>query len=389
MITRTELGTVPKFNPQNERVKHRYFDFLADAKQHAADTVDQVAAALADFEASTGFKDFRLFRVEQAQSYKRKLGSMTNSATGRPLAKATISSRLAALKAFFQWLALQQGFKSRLNYSDAQYFNLSANDERIAKASRERPVPSLEQIRHVLQVMPTSSDINRRDRALMAFTLLSGARDNAIASMSLKHVDFAKRRIHQDPREGVRTKNAKTITSTFFPVGHDIETICCEWVRYLQTELLWGPDDPLFPPTRVEVGESGCFEIAGLSRTHWKDAAATRKIFKEAFKNAGLPYFNPHSFRHTLGGLGQKICRTPEDFKAWSQNMGHAQVLTTLTSYGAVAQHRQDEILAQLAGSGHSHNEFLGRSAAVLVESDRLDRLEAMIAELGPGVERK
>jgi integrase len=102
-----------------------------------------------------------------------------------------------------------------------------------------------------------------------------------------------------------------------------------------------GPDDPLFPPTRVEVGESGCFEIAGLSRTHWKDAAAIRKIFKEAFKNAGLPYFNPHSFRHTLGGLGQKICRTPEDFKAWSQNMGHAQVLTTLTSYGAVAQHRQ------------------------------------------------
>jgi hypothetical protein len=91
---------VPKFNPQNERVKHRYFGVLADAKQHAADTVDQVAAALADFEASTGYKDFRLFRVEQAQSYKRKLGSMTNSATGRPLAKATISSRLAALKTF-------------------------------------------------------------------------------------------------------------------------------------------------------------------------------------------------------------------------------------------------------------------------------------------------
>jgi integrase/recombinase XerC len=374
---------VRKFNPENERTKHRYFGFLADAKRLAPDTVDQVAAALSDFEVSTGFKDFRLFRVEQAQSYKRKLRSVTNPATERPLAKATISSRLAALKAFFQWLALQSGFKSRLNYSDAEYFNLSKNDERIAKGSREKSVPSIEQICHVLGVMPTRSDINLRDRALIAFTLLSGARDNAIASLSLKHVDFGNRRIHQDPREGVRTKNAKTITSTFFPVGRDIELICFEWVRYLQTERLWGPDDPLFPATKVELGESGCFENAGLDRKHWRDAAAIRRIFKEAFENAGLPYFNPHSFRHTLGTLGQKICRTPEELKAWSQNMGHAQVLTTLTSYGAVAQDRQGEILAQLASAGHSHSESVDQSPAVLVGSERLDRLEAMIAGLG------
>jgi hypothetical protein len=64
------------------------------------------------------------------------------------LAKATISSRLASLKAFFRWLALRPGFRSRLTYSDAEYFNASANDERIAKAVRERPVPSIEQISH-------------------------------------------------------------------------------------------------------------------------------------------------------------------------------------------------------------------------------------------------
>jgi hypothetical protein len=98
---------------------------------------------LSDFEASTGYRDFKLFRVEQAQSYKRKLVDATNPETGRPLAKATISSRLAALKAFFQWLSLQPRFKSRLTYSDAEYFNASAKDERIAKATRERPVPSL------------------------------------------------------------------------------------------------------------------------------------------------------------------------------------------------------------------------------------------------------
>ena len=340
-----------KFNPANERIKHRYLAFLGEAKRFSAGSVDQVSAAIADFEASSGFKDFHQFRIEQAQSYKRKLGRAVSSGSGQGLAKATIFSRLAALKAFFQWLAQQPGFRSRLTYSDAEYFNSSANDERIAKTVRERPVPSIEQIQHVLNSMPLQSDIQLRNQALIAFTLLSGARDNAIASMSLKHIDLPNRRIHQDARE-VRTKNAKTITSTFFPVGTDLELIFASWVRLLN-ERLWGPHDPLFPATKVILGESGHFENGGLDRKHWKDAAAIRRIFKEAFEAAGLPYFNPHSFRNTLVSLGQKICPNPEAFKAWSQNLGHAHVLTTFTSYGAVASSRQDEILKELGnGSG-------------------------------------
>src|SRR5262249_24608489 len=157
--------------------KHRYLGFLADARRLSAATVDQVAAALADFEKSTSHRDFGSFRPEQAQSYKRRLSEATNPKTGKPLAKATIASRLAALKAFFQWLAQQPGFKSRVSYPEAEYFNPSATDTRIAKAVREKRVPSVEQVRHVLTVMPVGSDIERRDRALVAFALLSGARD--------------------------------------------------------------------------------------------------------------------------------------------------------------------------------------------------------------------
>jgi integrase/recombinase XerC len=334
-----------KFNPQNERIKHRYFAFLSEARRLSPGSVDQAAAAIADFEAANGWKDFRQFRIEQAQSYKRKLGAI-ELGTGRGLAKATISSRLAALKAFFQWLAQQPGFRSRLTYSDAEYFNASANDERIAKAVRERSVPTIEQIRHTLKSMPVTSDVERRNQAVIAFTLISGARDNAIASMSLKHVDLANRRIYQDARE-VRTKNAKTITSAFFPVGADIEAIVENWVQLLNRRL-WGPDDPLFPATKVTVGANGLFENAGFDRKHWKDAAAIRRIFKDAFQAAGLPYFNPHSFRNTLVALGQKICADPEAFKAWSQNLGHTHVLTTLMSYGSVPLSRQVEIFEVL-----------------------------------------
>jgi hypothetical protein len=42
-----------------------------------------------------------------------------------------------------------------------------------------------------------------------------------------------------------------------------------------------------------------------------------------------------------LSQLGERLCRTPEEFKAWSQNLGHEQVLTTFSSYGQVAAERQ------------------------------------------------
>jgi len=69
-----------------------------------------------------------------------------------------------------------------------------------------------------------------------------------------------------------------------------------------------------------------------------------------------LPYFNPHSLRDMLAQLGERICSTPEAFKAWSQNLGHSDVLTTLTSYGQVPPHRQAELMRGLSArpSGRS-----------------------------------
>jgi integrase len=72
-------------------------------------------------------------------------------------------------------------------------------------------VPTLEQIRHVIQTMPASTDIERRDRALVAFTILTGARDGAIASLKLKHIDIDQGRVDQDARQ-VKTKFSKSFT---------------------------------------------------------------------------------------------------------------------------------------------------------------------------------
>jgi len=196
--------------------------------------------------------------------------------------------------------------------------------------------------------MPASTDIEQRDRALIAFTILTGARDGAIASFKLRHIDLAEGRIDQDARE-VRTKFSKSFVTTFFPVGNDIQAVVADWVVHLRTEKLWGLDDPLFPATKVAVGDNLRFEAAGLDRKHWSSAGPIRAIFKEAFTRAGLPYFNPHSFRKTLVLLGERICRTPEQFKAWSQNLGHEKPLMTFCSYGNLDSHRQADVMRSFA----------------------------------------
>src|SRR5262249_54502298 len=76
------------------------------------------------------------------------------------LSKATLYATLSALKRFFLWLAGQPGYKSRISYSDAEYFNLSAKDTRIAKAHREARVPTLDQIRHIIRTMPATTEIS-------------------------------------------------------------------------------------------------------------------------------------------------------------------------------------------------------------------------------------
>ena len=354
-------------NPNNERVKRKYFIFLKEAKRYNEATVDAVAKALSRFEEYGKYKDFKRFHFNQAVAFKNHLAVQKKRNSDKKLSKATINSTLSHLKRFFQWLSCQPGYKSRIPYSDADYFNLSEKDTRIANTSRPRKVPTLEQVKRVLEKMPTNSDIALRNKAIIAFTILTGMRDNAIASLKLKHIDMMSNSVYQDARE-VRTKFSKTFTTYFFPVDDEIRQIVEDWVSHLREKLFWGNDDPLFPSTQIIVGENRLFEANGLKRQHWSNASPIRTIFREAFTDAGLPYFIPHSFRKTLVSLGEKICKTPEDFKAWSQNLGHEDVLTTFYSYGEVSCQRQSEIIQHLSQNTNGIRAGYDELADVIVE---------------------
>lgn len=338
-----------KYNPKNERIKRDYFRYQTEAKQKSKATLKGIVKAIDRFECYNQHKDFSTFNKEQAIAFKKHLTTQKAEKSQEPLSKATVLSTMTMLKDFFQWIAWQPGYKSKIHVPDIEYFNLSEKEVSIAKAAKLKEFPTIEQIRKVINNMPTETVINRRNRALIAFTILTGMRDSAIASIRIKHINLASTPImvKQEP-DKVKTKFSKQVHSHFLPVGEDFEKIVVDWIKELKETLYFGQNDPVFPKTKLKVNDQQFFEPDGLEAVCWANATPIREIFKVAFKAANLPYFSPHRFRDTLVQLGQEICKTPEEFKAWSQSLGHSSPLTTFVSYGNIDPHRQGAVIAQI-----------------------------------------
>lgn len=344
-----------KSSANNVRILHEYTKYLKEAKSQEQSTIDGAMKSINRFEDYTGYVDFKKFRAKHAIGFKRHLLAQKSMVTGDKLSKATVLTTTRHLKAFFQYLVTQKGYRANITYSDIEYFNLSEKDTRIANAKRKRNVASISQIMQALDAMPVSTLIERRDRALMAFVILTGARDGAVASAKIKHIDISEGSFYQDARD-VNTKFSKTFTTYFFPVGELPFQIFTEWFECLTKELGYKQNDPLFPKAKMAHNKSQQFEAVGLLNEHWSNATPIRKAFQNAFEAAGLPYFNPHSFRNTLVRLGENLCQTPEEFKAWSQNLGHESVLTSFYSYGDVPDYKQAELLRKLAKPAESNS---------------------------------
>lgn len=332
---------------KNLRIKRKYLLWLADAKGCSTATVDRAAASIDRYEKFNNGGDFGALHAEKARAFKRHLDAARNAATGRPLAASTIDGTLRDLKAFFSWLADQPGYRSKILHSDSAYFSPSRRLAKSARGGTWKPHPSPEQVHHVLRNMPSATVIQRRDRAILAMLFLTGARDGALITLRLRNVDLASACVHFEGPD-IETKFGKVSTTWFFPVGGNVERNLVEWTEELRRDLLFGPDDPLFPKQTVGIGVNGGFEAQGLDRAPWASAAAVREICKRAFTGAGLPVFTPHLIRKTLVDMTREHCLDPEMFKAWSQNLSHEDVMTTFRNYGTVAPGRQGELMARM-----------------------------------------
>lgn len=184
----------------------------------------------------------------------------------------------------------------------------------------------------------------------------TGARDDAVASLRVGDLDLDDQNVFQDSRH-VRTKFRKAFPTWFFQVGEPFVEIVADWKRELETVHGFGPSDPLFPRTEMRFGPNGSIMPPTLGRESWANADPIRNVFKVACQAAELPDFKPHSLRHMLARIGQKRSLSAEQMKAWSQNLGHENMLTTFTSYGTIPDDQQREIvLAMLETDRDPHS---------------------------------
>ena len=328
-------------------MKRDYILFLEETEGLDDKSTDKVLAAILKFEDSTGFKPFTKFHIEQAVHFKKALGRQKNSRTGQPLSHATVDATLNLVRKFFIWLAGQSGYRSRLRVSDAAYFKNTRKNARIAHTRRTIAFPSVQACKRAFEGMPGQSETDRRNRAFFALMMLTGARIGALATLRLKHVDLTEKHLYQDARE-VETKNAKTIDTWFFPVEGDYLECLTDWVTYLREVKFFGPEDALFPKPKIGVQPGKGFANLGLSRAPYATTGKFNEVIRTAFANVQMPQYTPHSFRKTLAVHGNQVCQTMEQMKAWSLNLGHDNLATTVNSYIPVSRERQRELITEL-----------------------------------------
>ncbi len=336
-----------KIRYQNEKMKRKYLDWAKGAMGLSEKTMKVKESALWKYDEFTKYQDYKKFNAELAKGFKKWLDTKKNQNTNMTLSKSTQYHVLRHVNQFFSWLSIQSGYKSKIKLDDVAYLRLSKADTKIATTSKMPKYPTLSYIKRLCE-FEIENEIDQRDRALIAFTALSGMRDLAIVTLPIGCFDIDKLQIDQDPSKGVQTKFSKTIPTTMFRFDKDLISYIIEWYCYLRDVKLFDNSRPLFPATNIEQmsKDQHTFVAKGISNEFWANANPMRKIFKVRMDSQNLEYYSPHKFRHFAISEANKYAVGAEQMKAISQNVGHERLATTFFGYGAIDDYRLSDIIS-------------------------------------------
>ncbi|TLP55365.1 site-specific integrase [Parasedimentitalea maritima] len=322
----------------NDRIVH---DWQAYARRYNSKTVQAHLISIRDFERFLEGRSFEKVTPKDAGAYRDhlvKLRTLPKEKGG--LSNSTVRHRASHLAAFFTWLRGQSGYR-RLSTSIPDYFALPRSASARPLAVEKRAFPSMEEAWRMVELMPSQKVAQRRDRAMVSFAFVCGFRAGALTSLRFKHLDLEQQTVVQDASE-MRAKNDKSYRATWFPRTYEFRDVFLGWVQEL-THLGFQQQDAVFP----EIKDLGP-RFPGASAV---TPLATSRALQAAFARASEPlgaHYSPHSARHALKALGARICRTHEERKAWSMNLGHSDEQITERHYGKMSPARSGKIIEAL-----------------------------------------
>ncbi len=319
--------------PDNEKMKKRYEKYLIGADEAAVSTVDQYLRAINMLERCNNYLDFRKYDVDNILKFKEEIRS--HERNGKPVSPRTTRTFLLHVRKFFGWLCIQPGYKATKILILIAYLKPNKTEDRLSSTSQVTDVPDIEYVLALCGSIKINCDIDLRDRALIAFLLMTGIRIRAAISLPYCCIDKETLIVDQDPDKNVKTKFGKRIISIVFPFDQKL-------INYIKTylELLslqgFKPEEPIFSKNEIEYDPSeNLFVNPGkLSHKFWEGSMGVGQMLKRRSIEAGLKYYSPHKFRHgtshILYNLGLDACEA----KVISQALGHECISTTFAYYG-------------------------------------------------------
>ncbi len=252
-----------------------------------------------------------------------------------------------SVRELFEWLSHQKGYQRHINYNDVQYLNLTRNDRNKAMATNCQERNSIADILSTIRNI-SSSPIEMRNKAMISLNLLTTPRISALQSARIGSIKYFKNEkvwaFVQNPNT-INTKFARNITAYFIGNLQDIYKNIFDWIDYLKTQGFKNKDY-LFPRFESNFNQEGLSELI-LENQMIKSQTTIRGIFKRTFENQGLPYYKPHSFRHSIVEKANEFDNASMWISALNPNFGHTIDSVIISSYGTIAENKRGKILKE------------------------------------------
>lgn len=335
-------------NKFNEIVKRKFFEQLEHSRNGKdPKTVTQYVNAIHEFEVANDFKDFKMFNSDWAIEFKNHLSDKVNKRTQLPVSKSFYFHSLSHVREFFEWLIANEKTYNKIKHRDIEYLHVTRNDKNKARATGYQESHSLSDILSTIRNMPNDTELALRNRAMVSLCLLTTPRISALQTARIQSIKYFKQydawAFVQDPRL-LNTKFSKKITAFFIGHVQDIINNVLTWREYLLAKGFTDMDY-LFPRIVARFNED-CMSVTNMTHEEVRSHKTIRSIFKHAFLDNGLPYYKPHSFRHSVTRAMKRGENAVERSIALAENLGHKGGLSTLyASYGGDYEQQQSAIL--------------------------------------------
>jgi integrase/recombinase XerD len=230
-----------KFNPKNERIKYQFRIHVKRAIRKDDKTIIAELKYLREYELFDNFANFETYNNTKADKFINYLFDQDYSLS-------YINDTLRTLKVFLTWLERQKGYRSKINYNDIDYLNITNNQRRTSKATEHKKSYSFEQIIKTIRQMPDKTMIERRNKAIISTNALCSLRISELRTIKLKNLieEDGKCFIHINPKD-IDSKFAKARYADFANLPQDIFDNVINWKNELVVKFQFTSKDPLFP----------------------------------------------------------------------------------------------------------------------------------------------